>query len=327
MKHSKNHLTFSVRLYNTLRMVLILNLIPSMAIARLSRTNLILKSLRGGGSYIEKNPYYMDTDLNMYMRPKLGNLEDDYMRRPVGFDYHSPNSSEPKPLTETIIYFFSQLWQISPTIFYGTVTSILVFLLWQIPPFIPILRDHFVCSKYNIKQGRFHSLLLSAVSHSALTHLLMNLFGFISFGKSVSTVLKQNHISLGTFCIISAIASNTFFTLVHQQGSCIGLSGVTLSLFALEAKLNPAKEIRFFLKIFPLHLPAQHALTAFLIWSFFGTVATNLGNGDGTAHATHLFGLLYGIGFYEFIKKGYWNKLRLILKSFTTQRRRKSRRY
>lgn len=303
--------------------LIISNFISSMAMTRLEITNVLLKSLRGGGSYIEQNPYYVETDLNRYMSPRLGNIEDDYIRRPVGFDYQKLNSNEPKPLTEAVQVFFSQLWQISPTIFYGTVSSILVSLLWQIPSFLPILRNHFVCSMYNIKQGRFHTLLLAAVSHSTLTHLLMNMFGFISFGKSVNRVLRQNHISLGVYCIISAIASNIFFTIVHPKGSCIGLSGVALSLFAMEAKLNPGQEIRFFVKFFPLRLPAQHALTLFLIWSFLGTLATNIGSSDGIAHATHLFGLLYGMGFYEFMKKGYWNNLRLIWKSFRNNRKMK----
>jgi len=273
-------------------------------------TELSLTTLRGGRSYIEINPNHVQGDLNRYMPPKLGDLEDDYIRRPVGFDHHTQNSQAPKPMMEVVKDFFVQLHQISPTLFHGTVASIIIFLTWQIPVFAPILKHHFVCSKRNIHQGRFYTLLTAAISHGTLTHLLMNLFGFITFGKSVGPVLKQNNIPLSMYCICSAILSNWLFTLVHPQGSCIGLSGVAMSLFAFESKFNPSKEMRFFLKFFPIRLPAQHALSALLFWSILGTITTNAGNGDGIAHATHLFGLLYGLTIYEMIKRGYWREIR-----------------
>lgn len=277
-----------------------------------SRTELTLTtvSIRGGRSYIEINPNYAQGDPNRYMSPKLGEVEDDYMRIPVGFDHRAQNSQAPRPLTEVIKDFFVQLHQISPTLFHGTVASIIVFLIWQIPAFSPTLKRHFVCSRSNIHQGRIYTLLTAAISHGTLTHLLMNLFGFITFGKSVGQVLKQNNISLSSYCICSAIFSNWLFTMVHPQGSCIGLSGVAMSLFAFESRLNPGKEIRFFLKFFPIRLPAQHAMTALLFWSTLGTIITNAGNGDGIAHATHLFGLLFGLTTYELIKRGYWREIR-----------------
>lgn len=275
-----------------------------------SPTELTLTNIRGGRSYIEINPNYAQGDPNRYMPPKLGDIEDDYLRRPVGFDHQSQNSQAPRPLTEVVKDFFIQLHQISPTLFHGTIASTVVFLTWQIPAFVPILKRHFVCSRRHIHQGRLYTLLTAAISHGTLTHLLMNLFGFITFGKSVGPVLKQNNISLSTYCICSAILSNWLFTIVHPRGSCIGLSGVAMSLFAFESKLNPAKEIRFFLKFFPIRLPAQHALTALLCWSIFGAISTNAGNGDGIAHATHLFGLLYGLATYELIKRGYWREIR-----------------
>ena len=79
---------------------------------------------------------------------------------------------------------------------------------------------------------------------------------------------------------------------------------------ALDAKLHPAKEIGFLVRFIPVRLPAQYALTALLVWSVFGMMATKAGRGDGVAHATHFGGLVFGIAVYELMKRGIWSNWR-----------------
>jgi membrane associated rhomboid family serine protease len=78
---------------------------------------------------------------------------------------------------------------------------------------------------------------------------------------------------------------------------------VALSLFAMDAKLHPSKEIAFLVKFLPIRLPAQYALTALWIWSLVGMMSQGR---DGVAHAAHLGGILFGMVAYECLQRGIW---------------------
>lgn len=274
--------------------------------------SIIPKIGRGGGdgSYIQSNPNY-----DRYLPPTLDDMENNHIQRPQQ-QYNDPYASysvqqPPKPISQAIQEFAQQLYATSPTLFYGTASSLAVFILWQIPPLSAILRSHFICSQYNLRHKRYHTLLTSMISHNSLSHVAMNLFGFFTFGKSVEPILARNDVSFSAYCLLAGIVANFFFLTIHPQGSCIGLSGVVLSLLALDARLHPSKEIGFVVRFIPVRLPAQYALTGLLVWSVVGIMATlyGKGGGDGIAHATHLAGILFGLGTYELLHRGIWRKI------------------
>lgn len=280
---------------------------------------LVEDHIRGGGSYIQSNPNYNDPDPNQFLPPMLGDLEKNQIRRShqhTNYDNYNNNQysartqRQPKPIAQVVKEFFQQLRVSSPALFYGTVSSILVFVLWQIPQLSSILSKNFVCSQYNLSKRRYHTLFTSVISHTTLSHIFMNLYGFLVFGKSIEPILKLNDISLAAYCILAGIFANMFFVKIHRNGSCIGLSGVTLSLLAFDAMLHPSKEIGFLIRFIPIRLPAQYALTGLLIWSVLGMMAMANGRGDGVAHATHFGGMMFGIGFYELMNRGIWKDLR-----------------
>lgn len=288
----------------------------------------------GGGSYLQPNPNYINpnpqqsNEYSQYMQPTLGEIENDHFHRPIGNNpYAGSTSRPPKPLKEVAIEFFQRLYRTNQTMFYGVTLSLAVFIAWQIPQLNGILQRNFVASNYNIKRGRIYTLVTSIVSHATLSHLLLNLFAFLAFGKSIQPLLNQNRISFGAYCILAGVLANLFFLKVHPQGSCIGLSGVTLSFLALDAKLHPSKTISFLFRFIPIQLPAQYALTALLLWSTIGMMATLNGrNRDGVAHATHLFGLIYGIGVYELVKSGLWHRFLLFQRKIRRKISRKGKR-
>ena len=272
--------------------------------------------IRGGGSPLEPNPNYVD--YNQFMSPRLGDETEDNLHRPYQQQqqyqqyHHHRNSNvfhqnKIKPLQQVLQEFMSKLYVTSPTLYLGIVSSIIVFIAWQIPPVTNILlKQHFVCSSVNILRNHYyHNLLTAAISHSSFSHLLMNLYGFYTFGRSVESTLLANKILLSAYCIISAIFSNLMFLVLTPRGSCIGLSGVALSLLALDAKLHPNKQIGFVIRFIPTRLPAQYALTGLLVWSVLGVVkATTGGMYDGIAHSVHLGGLIFGVLVYEALKAG-----------------------
>lgn len=75
----------------------------------------------------------------------------------------------------------------------------------------------------------------------------------------------------------------------------MGLSGVTLSFLALQAKLFPDRQLGMVLAIFPVRVKAQVALALLLVVSAVGS----LDQSSRVAHLAHLGGLLYGMAYYE----------------------------
>ena len=308
---------------------------PTKRSTELNASILVRTHVKRGG-YINKNPNYIDPDPNQFMPPKLGDENENHIRRPAGQyqqygngnqyyqnQYHTGTSTgtnpyaQPKPILQAIQEYFQRIQQASPTLFYTTVSSIILFFLWQFPstktfPISHILRDHFLCSQYNLHRKRYHTLLTSSLSHTTLSHLFMNLYAFITFGKSVKPTLKSNHIPLSAFCVLAAITANGFFVKMHPHGSCLGLSGVALALLAFDARLYPSKEIGFLVRFIPVRLPAHYALVALMVWSILGMGGMMAGSSkDGIAHATHLGGMVFGVVVYELMKKGVWKRWRM----------------
>ena len=315
--------------------------LPSSSSSSLSKCHIINRSTivssikRGGKSPIESNPNYID--YNQFMPPTIGNDDDNnynHIRQPIqhhsntyyntkGYNNNNnSNNKQLKPLIQILQESMIQLSKTNATIFYIICSTIVIFILWQIPiqGLYNILRSHFVCNSNNIlwnkrnnykkKNGYsyYHTLLTAAISHNTLSHLLMNIYGFYIFGKKVNATLIMNQFPLWVYCIVSAIFSNIVFILLSPKGSsCIGLSGVTLSLLALDAKLHPTREIGFVIRFIPIRLPAQYALSGLLLWSIVGVLSTSNGmNHDGVAHSVHLGGLVFGIVVYELLKNGWY---------------------
>ena len=290
----------------------------------------VIVRIRGGSSPLEPNPNYsrhfstnQETlgeleQRDPYLRQWNNNHNNHNKQQQGSYNYHplatqsSSSSKEPLGLGKVIMDFFVKMKRISPTLFYGTVSSIVVFLMWQFPIFSTFLQRHFICSRNNILyKKRIHTLLLSAISHASFRHLFLNLYAFYTFGSSVKTILASNHHTaswkLWHFCLGAAIVSNIVFLLSSQHGSCIGLSGVALALLALYAKVYPSSQLGFIVHFIPIRLPAQYVLTGLFLISIFGLLTKNAGN-NNIAHATHLGGLLFGVLFYELTNRPYFQK-------------------
>ena len=274
----------------------------------------ILNFPRGG----ENSNYNNNHDMNQYTtHVTLGDLENNQIRQPQqNLQYAQSRSfshrQKPKPIIQVIQEYFTRLHATSPILYYGTISSIIIFISWQIPnqSLSKILRNHFINSQYNLRRLRYHTLLTSILSHKSFKHLLMNMYGFHTFGTSIISTLSANGVPFSLYSLAAGILSNLFFLLLHPSGSSIGLSGVTISFFTLYAKLYPGKDISFFYHFIPIRVPAYYALIGLVVWSTFGTVMTLIGRGgDGVAHAVHLGGIMYGFFMYQLMKKGIWKNV------------------
>lgn len=260
-----------------------------------------INQLRGGAPSYESNPNYQ------HSAPMLGDVDKDGFYRAATFQ--SPLAPQrPPPLTELVKSFFAELHRFSPTLFNGTIASIALFVLWQLPTSSSVsklLRNHFMCSQYNIvRKRRYHALVTAAFSHSSFHHIAVNMYAFVTFGRSVKQILARNGIPLGAFVLSAAVFGNlVFLAFDGGQGSCVGLSGVTLALLAFDALVYPTKELRLIVSFIPITLQAYYlfvGLCGFSVLGIFGVVGRS-----NVAHSTHLGGLVFGALFYEALKRGW----------------------
>jgi len=259
-----------------------------------------LPSIRGGDRSFD------GYDPNQYMT--VGDLETRryYAAVPNGEDpFANVRSRKPRPVQEVVQEFFSNLYKLSPTLFYGFLSSSALFVAWQIPALSPLLQRHFMLSRHNIRERRYHSILLSAVSHSSALHLLLNVYGCVNFGTVARRNLAARGLPLWPFALGAAATGSLSFLALSRHGSCIGLSGVALAMMALDARMNPAKVLGLVVYFVPIRMMSQYALSGLLAVSLFG-VATGAGN---VAHATHLGGLLFGCFYFELLTRGLLRRL------------------
>ena len=268
-----------------------------------------INSIRGGGAYVENNPNHSYSS----SASTLGDLDDRGIYRgasaPSTLQYTQHH--RPPPITQAIRNYFTSLHQFSPTLFHGTTTSLLFFILWQFQSsshaINKVLRNHFVCSRYNImKKKRCHALFLSTFSHASFQHLAVNLYAFSTFGRSVKQTLANQGVELWPFVLSASIFASLTFLAADKGGGSCGLSGVTLALLAFDSLVYPSKELRMIISFIPIQLPAYHLFLGIVAVSIAGTFGFIGGN---VAHSTHLGGLLFGRLFYEAFKRGQVRQL------------------
>jgi membrane associated rhomboid family serine protease len=266
-------------------------------------------SIRGGNSPkspIELNPNWVPPGRN----PHEVWLETQQTYNDQSFvTYENVGHRQSPSARDRFVNYVSQLHQTSPSLSISALACIVVFLLWQIPPLEPLLRMFFTCSRQNLRRGRFPSVLLSAISHASFKHLAVNLLALLTVGPVVqqslntSTITSTSRWPLWPLLVGAAMAGSTMFlALGGHHGSSLGLSGVTMSLVAMHARMFPNRQLGLVIGIIPVRLHAEFILWGLLAWSVFGCLSRQ----DGVAHLTHLGGLLFGMAYYEL-----WHNRRL----------------
>ena len=281
-------------------------------------------------NFIELNPNYVpnrwkvndkfyDLSGGSSNPPKEGDFEDVY------YSYlGSPLESSTSPYVEPqmgIGSLASDYMKRFPAISTTSLACVTVFISWQIPACRTILSKWFVNNRQNLRQGRWLSTLLSAVSHSGLLHIWFNLMALHSFGPSVQRALQNNSLQqwpLWPLLVGSALAGSlTFlgwntllskiqprrFRYAHHQG-CMGLSGVTFALITVHALVNPTAEMRLLVAgILPVAMTARILLQVAAAWTALMLVVDP--TGSSTAHAAHAGGMLFGWAYHEVWKRRY----------------------
>ncbi|KAL7576607.1 hypothetical protein ACA910_005547 [Epithemia clementina (nom. ined.)] len=200
-----------------------------------------------------------------------------------------------------------------------------VFLAWQTSHTFHqqhrLLRNWFIASRSNVQQGRWPCLMLSAVSHSSVMHLLVNLMTLLSFGPAVQRSLQQQHYHQAQQqypwpiwpLLLGSTLSGSILYLLWQlatgsstSAGCMGLSAVTCALVQVFCRMHPDAQLNMLVAgVIPLHMTARVLSRVLWIVAGAGMLLETQDGGTTTAHAAHLGGLAFGWAYHEAWKRRY----------------------
>lgn len=143
-------------------------------------------------------------------------------------------------------------------------------------------------SRESLAQGRWWTVLTSALLHADAWHLAFNALGLWFFGKLVEETLDGARYA--AFFFLAAVLSHVpFLAAEYATGgstATIGASGIVVAMLVFAAFRYPGLPVR--LIVFPLALWQLAAL--YVVIDLFGV----LSGGGGTDHFTHLGGAAFG---------------------------------
>ncbi|KII95773.1 hypothetical protein PLICRDRAFT_34716 [Plicaturopsis crispa FD-325 SS-3] len=196
----------------------------------------------------------------------------------------------------------------SSAIFYGIIAANgVIFGLWQLaqisakdgdPALLRFLRNNFMCSMRNLKEGRIWTLLTSAFSHYKFDHILFNGFTFWFMALPVLEMLGNKQFLI--LYLGGSIASSLFSQGVklfstnemRKDAHSHGASGAIYAVMALLACVSPTSKFLFF-GVIPV--PAWACVSGLFAYDSFRTLR---GEESGTDHGGHVGGVLSGIGYF-----------------------------
>jgi membrane associated rhomboid family serine protease len=254
----------------------------------------------------------------------LGDIESSSTAQSYYFDDNTQVFSGARHLT--LVKLLKRWYHTNPTLAQVTAACVIIFVSWQNPSAHATLNNHFVCSRRNVVAHRWTGLLLSAISHSDLWHLVFNLAALLSLGPNVQQALERSYQRKSTSWTLSSSSSSSQLLLwplmigaalsgsvaflalggsKRGHGGCLGLSAVTMSLLAVYAQAFPDRILGILVAgILPVRLPAYQLLQVVLLWSLVGSVVA-MRYPQGVAHSAHLGGLLFGLGYFEFVRRNW----------------------
>eukprot|EP00980_Cylindrotheca_fusiformis_P016148 scaffold4805_cov136-Cylindrotheca_fusiformis.AAC.3 len=264
---------------------------------------LLVLDLRGGYLYANQNqPIELNPDYKGYVPPPPSSALDEHEQWLVEQAHQSrlitgnvavDKSASYGSLYSRIMRFVRNIQQTSPSVFWTALSCVFIFALWQIPGMHPTLLKLCVCNRSSVVEAAGLPLILAALSHASLYHLVANMATLIGIAPGVGSEITQ---PLWPLFLGSALFSNALWVALRRSGSCLGLSGVTMSVIAVQARALPHRVYRIYLAgVLPLALPAGHILQLLLAISLVGSFVRN----SRIAHLTHLGGLLFGVLYYE----------------------------
>ena len=171
------------------------------------------------------------------------------------------------------------------------------------------MRGFFALSGNAIASGKVWTLLTYGFLHDTgnIFHILFNMLGLYFGGRIVARVFGDK--ALLEVFFLSMLTGGLLYVLFHLGGSIpvTGASGALMGIIALLCLLHGEQEMTLLLWfIIPVTLKPKwilwgligFALVGIFLWEIPGASTST------TAHSAHLGGILGGIAYFQFLKKG-----------------------
>ena len=195
------------------------------------------------------------------------------------------------------------------------------------PQLLPLIDRHAVCSLQNIREGRYHTMLTSSLTHFSPIHLAANMFGLSQLGPLMVTAFgPSGFLVLWVGGSLACDTATLYWERMLQQADgagaqsrtmkgirpeqtvetkAVGASGSVLGMLAVFGCRMPKHRIIVF--PLPIPMPAWLAIGSFAVGSVYCAVNVLL---PFIGHAGHLGGMAFGTAYYYTWGRRYLKRLR-----------------
>eukprot|EP00696_Hemimastix_kukwesjijk_P002679 gnl/Hemi2/13292_TR4560_c0_g1_i1.p1 gnl/Hemi2/13292_TR4560_c0_g1~~gnl/Hemi2/13292_TR4560_c0_g1_i1.p1 ORF type:complete len:328 (-),score=51.16 gnl/Hemi2/13292_TR4560_c0_g1_i1:99-1082(-) len=184
--------------------------------------------------------------------------------------------------------------------------NLVVFAMWQSMQDQGFMYRHFTASERNLRSGRIWTLITSAFSHRDARHLIFNMITLFFFGRSLIIALGPQlfyRLYFGaalTASVSHIVYSNYIMPRIHGRAKrrgqfdfpCLGASGAILGMNAVYACMFPRHTIMLYMVV---PVPAVVLIGGLAAYDLY---LASRGRMDGSSHAGHIAGGLFGVAYY-----------------------------
>ncbi|KAJ4387800.1 hypothetical protein N0V93_008402 [Gnomoniopsis smithogilvyi] len=171
--------------------------------------------------------------------------------------------------------------------------------------------DNFTISRRNVDEGRWYTMLTSALSHKDLTHLAVNMF-MLHQATSIGTYVGLGPIRLATLALGSALGGSVGALYDNTQRiragepdvPGLGASGMVQGMLVATMLAAPRLPMQIF--FIPIDISYRAVVGGFLAWDMYklyeerrrGDRKKSGWSGSYVGYAAHLGGAAFGAAFY-----------------------------
>ncbi|KAI0840302.1 hypothetical protein F5Y06DRAFT_253740 [Hypoxylon sp. FL0890] len=158
--------------------------------------------------------------------------------------------------------------------------------------------DNYTLSIRNLREGRWYTILTSAISHYDFSHLIFNMISFNTFTRCAIEIGGLRAPTILALGVGSAIASGTAWIFEwYRKGtydmSGLGASGVVSGIGSAMACMMPKQRFNVF--FIPVGIPLWALMLGYIAYDSYGVRRPEKSN---IGHAAHLGGAAFGALFY-----------------------------
>ncbi|CAK9002174.1 unnamed protein product [Durusdinium trenchii] len=153
------------------------------------------------------------------------------------------------------------------------------------------MSDHFLCSRWHLRHGKWHTLLTSCIFHQRPAHFVFNSFALWTVGLVAAEHL--NNAEFLALCTVSGLGSTGSHVLLQKE-PVMGASGVVMGLLTASSVLQPERQ--FSVMPFPMTFSLSQLAASAMLSNVLGLALRRFHPFHRVAWAAHVGGAVAGVG-------------------------------